>query len=106
MKSIISIAALVASSLSGPALAQEPPQRAEIVHYADLDLGTASGRAVLDQRVRAAVKAACGTASDADPEGKNEVRRCRVATRAQADRQRAMAIAAAEKAFRVDYSQR
>ena len=36
--------------------------------------------AKLDRRIRLAVRAVCGEASDADLQGKNEVRRCRQAT--------------------------
>ena len=61
-----------------PALAEPAPaQNVSIVRTADLDLSTSAGRSTLDQRLVVAANEVCGTASDADLAGKNDVRRCR-----------------------------
>ena len=62
-----------------PALA-EPVIATSTVQTADLDLSSAKGQRALEQRLNQAVKDVCGTASDVDIAGKNEVRRCRVET--------------------------
>lgn len=68
--------------------AQEPQMR--IVATADLDLATAAGRKALDTRIARAAIELCGTASDADLAGANDVRDCRgqaiASARAQAAR--------------------
>ncbi|MDT9598581.1 UrcA family protein [Sphingosinicella rhizophila] len=104
MKIIFAIVALAATTCAIPANAQDVRDRSEIVHYADLDLATDAGRTELDRRLRVAIKAACGTASDAHPGGKNEVRRCREATRAIAARQREIAMASAERRSATRYA--
>lgn len=53
-----------------------------VVATADLDLGSESGRRLLDRRLSRAVIDACGTASVVDLAGGNGVRRCRDQTRA------------------------
>lgn len=61
-----------------PALAEPAqPQAVSIVHTADLDLSSEAGRRQLDQRFVTAAREVCGSASDVDLEGKNEVRACR-----------------------------
>ena len=72
---------------AAPALAQESaPAETNIslVRTADLDLGSEAGRRQLDQRLARAARDVCGTASDADVEGKNAVRKCRRETLAKA----------------------
>ena len=61
-----------------PAVA-EPLQASNvsIVHTTDLDLSSTAGVRELNRRLSAAARTVCGTASDADLEGKNEVRACR-----------------------------
>jgi len=66
-----------------------------IVRYADLDLGSATGRARLDQRLQAAARDLCGTAAHGDLAGASAVRDCRVATLAQVARPGAAPIAVA-----------
>jgi UrcA family protein len=66
-----------------------------LVRTADLDLGSSTGQRTLDQRLANAAREVCGTASDADIEGKNDVRQCRNATLAQAKSQRNTVLAAA-----------
>lgn len=95
MKRLFLLAALVAASAFAPASAQGPADRTQAVSYADLDLSRASDVRTLDRRIRAAVAEVCGTASSADPKGRNEVRRCRTLTRESLAGVRAMAIASA-----------
>lgn len=78
-----------------PALAEAPALVQSTVQTADLDLSTARGQRTLDQRLSQAVKEVCGSASDADIEGKNDVRRCRVETLAQLAGERDQRIARA-----------
>lgn len=77
----IFIATLLAFTAT-PALA-EPVIATSTVQTADLNLSSAKDQRVLDHRLGQAVKEVCGTASDADIAGKNEVRRCRVETLAR-----------------------
>jgi UrcA family protein len=63
-----------------PALAEPPVTVSSIVQTADLDLSTAKGQRALDRRLQQAVNEVCGTASDVDIAGKNDVRQCRVDT--------------------------
>lgn len=87
-------AALLAFSAT-PALAEPPATVSIVVQTADLDLSSAAGQRALDLRLTQAAKQACGTASDADIEGKNEVRRCRAETLASLAEERDQRIAAA-----------
>lgn len=97
MRLIFILAALAATFVAEPGLARSTEQRSQSVRYADLDLGTETGRAELDRRLREAVKNVCGSASDADLAGKNDVRRCRAATADLASLRRRLAIAAASQ---------
>lgn len=62
-----------------PAFAEtnSPEVAVSVVHTADLDLTSDSGKRQLDRRLSIAAREVCGTASDFDLEGKNEVRECR-----------------------------
>jgi UrcA family protein len=62
-----------------PALAEtnSPEVAVSVVHTADLDLTNDAGKRQLDRRLSIAARDVCGTASDFDLEGKNEVRECR-----------------------------
>lgn len=97
MKRIVIIAAaLIAVPFAAPAPAQEPlGQRTQVVSYADLDLARDADVRKLDRRIGRAIKDVCGTASDVDLEGKNEVRRCRVLTSESLAAERGRALAAA-----------
>ena len=86
----IFLAAMLAFTAT-PALA-EHVIATSTVQTADLDLSSAKGQRALEQRLNQAVKEVCGTASDVDIAGKNEVRRCRVET---------LAIAASERDQRI-----
>jgi UrcA family protein len=81
MKILLSLAAFAAALTAGPAFAQPATSAPQVVHYADLDLSSATGRRELDRRIGIAVREACGTASDSDLHGRNLVQRCRVETR-------------------------
>jgi UrcA family protein len=69
-----------------PALAEpaRAPANVSIVHTADLDLTSDAGKRQLDQRLANAAREVCGTASDVDLDGKNDVRACRVDVLAKA----------------------
>jgi UrcA family protein len=83
---IIAISALITGVAikAAPALAESPGRNVSIVRTADIDLSSKAGRAALDHRLVAAANEVCGTASDADLAGKNEVRACRVQVLAEA----------------------
>lgn len=101
MKPALSIAlasALIATAAIGasPAFAQEATvggTNTRLVQTADLDLASESGRRTLDRRLALAARDVCGTASDADVEGKNAVRRCRGETLATAKARRDSIVA-------------
>src|SRR5688500_3281570 len=81
---------------AAPALAQEPAAsqtNISRVQTADLDLGSDAGRRTLDLRLARAAREVCGTASDVDVVGKNDVRKCRDETLAKA-RQRSDSVIA------------
>lgn len=69
-----------------PALAEPAPAsvNVNVVHTADLDLSSVSGKRQLDQRLVVAAREVCGEASDVDLEGKNDVRACRANVLAKA----------------------
>jgi len=77
-----------------PAFA-EPVIASATVQTADLDLSSQAGQQALNHRLTQAVKEVCGTASDVDIAGKNEVRRCRVETLAALSAERDQRIASA-----------
>lgn len=89
----IFLATLLAFSAT-PALS-EPVIATSTVQTADLDLSTAKGQRALDRRLELAVKDVCGTASDVDIAGKNDVRRCRAETLASLASERDQRIARA-----------
>ncbi|MGI8610707.1 MAG: UrcA family protein [Sphingomicrobium sp.] len=82
---------------AAPAIAQEPAAaetNISRVRTADLDLSSDAGRRKLERRLVNAAREVCGTASDADVEGKNAVRKCRGETLAKARAQGESALAA------------
>lgn len=90
----LSVAALLAVGAT-PAAAQ-PGAQSVAVHYGDLDLGSARGRAILDHRLRQAVRTACGDPSPSDLRGMNRAGDCREAlTQSLNDRRDAIYAAAA-----------
>ena len=98
MKTMLTIAALVAASLSTPALAQDSSPTSLCVRWADLDLTTEAGLRALDRRISNAAATACGIPSSADPVGKRAVKQCRAEARDRAYSQRQTAIALARAA--------
>ena len=82
-----------------PALAEtnSPEVAVSVVHTADLDLNSDAGKRQLDRRLANAAREVCGTASDFDLEGKNEVRECRGLVLANAREQGQAIIARNER---------
>lgn len=72
---LFALALISSGAFITPTVAQAPDVR--IVATADLDLGTVAGRKALDTRIARAAIDLCGTASDADLAGANDVRACR-----------------------------
>lgn len=98
MKKLLILAALTAASFGPPAFAQPAPAYpSAIVQHKDLDLRTEAGARTLDRRIWRAVVAVCGTPSDFDLEGKNEVRHCRSETRLLASAQAERVVAGATR---------
>jgi UrcA family protein len=87
--------ALILALLPVPALAEPASNVSSIVKTADLDLSSRSGQRALDRRLAQAVNEVCGTASDVDIEGKNDVRRCKDETLARVIGERDQRIAQA-----------
>ena len=91
---LFALAALAAATAT-PAAANIPHNATtRIVRYTDLDLGSAAGRARLEQRIDSAVRDVCATAP-CDPGRAGEERACRAATLAQVARPAAPAAPAA-----------
>jgi UrcA family protein len=103
MKTLTILAALIgagvtaAAGIGHAAHAQVPATQTVAVHYGDLNLGSAEGRATLDHRIRHAIRAACGIASSADLKGQNLVAACRDDLTASLSRQRDAAYASAAR---------
>lgn len=99
MKKLLILAALAAVSVGQPAAAQSAPaNQTAVVQHKDLNLRTERGTKTLDRRIWRAVVTVCGTASDADLKGKNDVRQCRRDMRLLAAAQADLAIASATRA--------
>lgn len=81
MKTLFAIA-LAGAAIAAPAAAQiaQPEPRTIAVSTEGLDLTDPADAAVLDRRIRAAVREVCGSAPSFDPEGRNQVRECRELT--------------------------
>lgn len=82
-KLLFVLASSLAAITASPAVAAPAETGTRIVSAADLDLASAAGRARLDQRIAAAVRAVCGAASSADLRGLHEIRACRAETLAR-----------------------
>ncbi|WP_428630430.1 UrcA family protein [Sphingopyxis sp.] len=94
MKKLLILAALAATSVGQPVLAQSAPTTPTVaVQHRDLDLRTEAGTRTLDRRIWRAAVTVCGTASDFDLKGKNDVRQCRTDTRSIASAQARLVIA-------------
>ena len=84
--SILSAASVLGGAAS-PALAAPPEAQTRIVSYADLDLGSAAGRARLEARIDRAVRAVCGRAAIKDLNALDQVLECRAESLADANAQ-------------------
>ena len=97
MTKFSSLALLLSAFVATPALAEPeaPTETRVVVRTANLDLSSPAGQRNLDRRLAHAVIEACGTTSDADLAGSNDIRRCREETRARiaADRARLVELA-------------
>ena len=99
---ILASALITAAALKGvPALAEPAPVAVSVVTTADLDLTSAAGQRQLQVRLAHAAREVCGTASDADLKGKNDVRKCRDVVLAEANAQREQILAAGSQAIRI-----
>ena len=97
-KIILASFLITAGLIKGAPAVAEPASgevNVSIVDTADLDLSTSAGKRVLDRRLTVAAREVCGSASDVDLEGKNDVRACRDEVIARAQSQRDSLLAAA-----------
>lgn len=99
MKMLLTLAALAAAPLGQPAHAEPAPAtNSAVVVHSDLDLATVRGTRTLERRIWRAVVTVCGSASEYDLEGKNNVRQCRRDTLRQASEQADAVVASAKRA--------
>ena len=88
IRTIIASALITAAVIKGGPAAAGPSPNADVnvsvVRTADLDLSTQAGQRALDHRLIEAARDVCGTASDVDLAGKNQVRACRASVLAEA----------------------
>jgi UrcA family protein len=103
---VIIAAALLAAPIATSAFAETPAEHSRIVSYADLDLSRAGDVRKLDGRIGRAIAEVCGSASEADLEGRNEVRRCRAFVRESLSAGRNQALAAAREPAQVAIASR
>jgi UrcA family protein len=84
---------------AAPALAEpaQPQTFVSHVRTADLDLASEQGRRQLQQRLERAAREVCGTPSDLDLVGKNNVRECRAEAVAKAAGQQEALVASANR---------
>lgn len=107
MKTMLTIAALLAASLATPVLALDVSgQRSFSIPYADLDLSKEAGVRTLDRRIHNAAAAACGIPSSTDPKGRQKVKACRAEIKASAETQRSRAIALARQSSATELATR
>ena len=89
---IVIASALITATVikAAPAFAEPatPDVNVSVVRTADLNLTDPAGQRALELRLVRAAQEVCGTASDVDLEGKNEVRACRNDVLARAHSQR------------------
>ena len=93
---VLASAIVTAAAIKAVPVLAEPTSAdvaVSVVHTADLDLTTDAGKRQLDRRLTFAAREVCGTASDFDLEGKNEVRECRELVLANAREKGAVLIA-------------
>jgi UrcA family protein len=80
LKTLIPIAFAITAATATSALALPYGGPTRAVSYADLDMSSADGRARLDQRIRSAARAVCGSPSPIDVRSYFEMRDCRAET--------------------------
>lgn len=97
---IASIAAAVTLAAAAPAAADQQTGRSATVSYADLDLGDAGDRAILNRRIAAATERVCGSYAGVSSEEAIAIDRCRAEARRTVARQLAERWGAAEFARR------
>ena len=93
------VTALILALTPTPVHAQSAnaPAEVRLVPTSDLNLTTEAGQRQLEQRVVRAAREVCGQASDADPAGKNQIRKCRENAIARASSQGEELVAASER---------
>ena len=96
MRKFLILALLAIAPIAPPAFA-EPATHTALVEHRDLDLKSTAGAKALQQRVWRAVVAVCGTTSDFDIAGQNDIRQCRRDTLQAASVQADLAIAGASR---------
>lgn len=105
LKIILGSALVTVALIKGaPALAEAPEAvNVSVIRTADLDLRSEAGQRTLDRRLVTAASEVCGTASDADLRGKNDVRECRdeVISAARAKARTLVAGAAGDRSITV-----
>ena len=95
------IAALAAAALiAAPALADGRPDRSVTIRQADLDLGSATGRAAFNHRLATATEQVCGSYAGADQDDVRQIQRCRATVERDVGRQLAARWGAARVARR------
>jgi UrcA family protein len=100
---IIMISAIITAGAikAAPVLAEPAGSDAQTytsyVHTSDIDLASQQGQRVLQQRLAQAAREVCGTASDVDVQGKNQVRECRKEALGRASGEREALLAAADR---------
>jgi len=98
MTKLLILAALATLPVGQPVFAQTAPaERSAVVRHSDLDLKTERGTKTLERRLWRAAVEVCGTASDADLTGKNDMRACRRETMAIASAQADIVVASAAR---------
>lgn len=105
MQKLLILAALFATPIGQPAFAQTAAANPTVVvQYSDLDLRTERGAKTLDRRIWRAAVTVCGTPSDFDVKGKNDIRECRRETRLLATSQADAVIASAARGQAIQVS--
>lgn len=90
IRTLIPIALVAAVAAASPARAET-----RAVSYADLNLSSPQGQAVLDSRIATAIRQVCGRAYPTDLQSQRQVERCRAQTLADVQAQRNDALAQA-----------
>jgi UrcA family protein len=97
ISAIITAGAIKAAPALAEPVAPEAQTYVSYVHTSDIDLRSQQGQRVLDQRLAQAAREVCGTASDVDVKGKNQVRECRKDAIGRAGGEREALLAAAQR---------